>query len=31
MISLVDADGEPWRLNDQRGRNTVLIFHRHIH
>jgi peroxiredoxin len=29
-IVLVDHEGEPWRLHDHRGRNVVLIFHRHL-
>jgi len=30
-ILLWDASGQPWHLEDQGGRNIVLIFHRHIH
>jgi peroxiredoxin len=30
-ITLVTADGDPWRLADRRGRTVVLVFHRHIH
>lgn len=30
-LILADASGNPWRLEDQRGRTVVLIFHRHIH
>ena len=30
-IILTDTDGKPWQLEDQRGSNVVLIFHRHIH
>ncbi len=30
-ITLLDRDGQPWRLRDQTGGAVVLIFHRHIH
>lgn len=30
-LPLVTADGQQWRLEDQRGQTVVLIFHRHIH
>jgi peroxiredoxin len=30
-IVLTDEKGQTWRLGNQRGRFTVLIFHRHIH
>ena len=29
-ITVVDTSNQPWRLEDRRGRTTVLIFHRHI-
>lgn len=29
-LDLVDADGQPWRLSDHRGRPVVLLFHRHL-
>jgi peroxiredoxin len=27
----VRADGRPWSIDEHRGRNLLLIFHRHIH
>ncbi len=30
-IELTDANGETWRLSDQRGHAVLLIFHRHSH
>ena len=30
-LVLQDAQGDLWRLADQRGKHVVLIFHRHIH
>jgi peroxiredoxin len=30
-VTLLDEHGRRWRLADQRGRVTVLIFNRHIH
>jgi hypothetical protein len=29
-FALPDQDGHQWRLSDHRGRNVVLIFHRHL-
>ncbi len=29
-FALVDSDGQPWHLSDQRGRPLVLILHRHL-
>ncbi|MEO5842824.1 MAG: redoxin domain-containing protein [Acidimicrobiales bacterium] len=29
-IVLPDQDGRQWLLSDHRGRNVVLIFHRHL-
>ena len=29
-VELVDADGQPWRISDQRGRPLVLVLHRHL-
>lgn len=31
MVTLLAESGHRWRLEDQRGSTTVLIFHRHIH
>lgn len=30
-VELETAHGDRWRLDDQRGRPVVMIFHRHIH
>ncbi len=27
---LTDHEGHRWRLSDQHGRRTLLIFHRHL-
>ena len=29
-IDLPDDEGNRWRLSEQRGRPTVVIFHRHL-
>ncbi len=29
-FTLLDDRGEPWTLSEQRGRPTLLIFHRHL-
>lgn len=29
-IVLPDHDGDLWRLREHRGRNVILIFHRHL-
>ena len=29
-IALVDHDGNPWRVEDHRGRPILLILHRHL-
>ena len=26
-----DLEGRPWRLKENLGKTTVVIFHRHIH
>lgn len=29
-FDLPDHDGDPWRLQEHRGRNVIVIFHRHL-
>lgn len=29
-IVLADHDGDLWHLHEHRGRNVILIFHRHL-
>ncbi len=29
-IVLPDHGGDPWHLHEHRGRNVILIFHRHL-
>ena len=29
-FTLPDHQGRPWRLSDHRGRQVLLVFHRHL-
>ena len=29
-VTLIDQEGRPWSLADQRGRTLLLVFHRHL-
>ena len=29
-VTLIDHEGRPWSLADQRGRTLLLVFHRHL-